>query len=194
MLSKRNSTHRTIREAEKPLRVAQTRAAVNTSTMAAAASVPEDKPLTDKQKAFARYYAEGDSIPAAMARAGYNEQPSYGYRMVKMPNVKRLIGQYQDEYRRVSEISKRDVMDMLKESYDMAKLMNEPASMVSAAREIGKLCGYYEPKKVQVDVNMTGAVKFEQLTDQELFAMIEKAAREAEEAEMLALEDGTNDQ
>lgn len=189
----RNSVQRAIREAEKPKRIAQTRQYVNTSTMAAAESVDPDKPLTEKQKLFAKYYAEGDSIPNAMQRAGYNEQPSYGYRMVKMPNIKREIARYQAEFQKAAELSKRDVMDMLKESYEMAKLMNEPSTMVSAAREIGKLCGYYEPTKVQIDVNNATRVKFEQLSDAELFAMIEKASRELEQAETLGLEDHSGD-
>lgn len=181
----RHSTLVRLREAEKPQRIATVRKARETTTMAAAAAVDPDKPLTEKQKLFVRYMAEGDNIPNAMHRAGYNEQPSYGYRMAKMPNIQRLLARYQEEYRKASELSKRDVMEMLKESYEMAKLMSEPASMVSAAREIGKMCGFYEPKKVQVDVSVSGAVKFEQLSDTELFAMIEKAAREAEEIEML---------
>lgn len=185
----RNHIERAVREAEKPKRIAQTRQYINTSTMEAAESVDPDKPLTEKQKLFAKYYAEGDSIPNAMQRAGYNEQPSYGYRLVKMPNVKREIAKYQAEYQKAAELSKRDVMDMLKESYEMAKLMNEPSTMVSAAREIGKMCGYYEPTKVQIDVNNTTRVKFEQLSDAELFAMIEKASQELEEVEIQALED-----
>lgn len=184
----RNAVQRSRREAEKSQRIASVREAPFTATMAAAAAVSPDKPLTERQKLFAKYYAEGDSIPNAMQRAGYNEQPSYGYRMVKMPNVKREIARHQAEYARVSELSRRDVMEMLKESYEMAKLMSEPSTMVSAAREIGKMCGYYEPKKVQVDISMSGSVKFEQLSDAELFAMIEKAAREVEEAEMHLLE------
>ena len=189
MAYRETETLRRLKEAEKPQRLSSLRKnARDTTTMAAAASVSPDKPLTDMQKLFAKFYAEGNPVPNAMHLAGYNEQPSYGYRLIKMPNVKRAIAQYQEEFRKAAELSKKDVMDMLKESYEMAKLMSEPATMVSAAREIGKMCGYYEPKKVQVDINMTGSVKFEQLSDQELFAMIEKAAREAEEAEMQLLE------
>jgi phage terminase small subunit len=176
----RNRIQREIREAEKPQRISAVRNALSTNSMTSAAAVSPDKPLTGKQKLFAKYYSEGDSIPNAMQRAGYNEQPSYGYRMIRMPNVKREIARQQAEFARVSETSKREVMDMLKEAYEMAKLMSEPSTMVASAREIGKLCGYYEPKKVQVDINLSGSVKFEQLTDAQLFEMIEKAAREAE--------------
>lgn len=183
-----NAVQRSIREAEKSTRVAQTRKAPHTNTMAQAMQVSEDKPLTELQRSFARHIAEGNSIPNAMQLAGYNEQPSYGYRMVKMPNIKREIAKYQAQYQEAAHLKKQDVMDMLKEAYEMSKLMAEPATMVSAAREIGKLCGFYEPTKVQVDVNMTGSVKFQQLTDAELFAMIEKAAVDGMDTEPEALE------
>lgn len=180
----RNTAQRNTREAEKPVRVATVRSKYpETTTAAAAAAVSPDKPLTEKQKLFAKAYVEGDSVPNAMARAGYNEQPAYGYRLIKMPNVQREIARYQAEYQKASEMSKKDVMDMLKESFDMAKLMAEPSSMVSAAREIGRLCGYYEPKKVDVNVTLNGTIRYDQMTDAELFAMIEKATREAAEAE-----------
>jgi hypothetical protein len=66
-------------------------------------------------------------------------------------------------------------MDMLIESFDMAKLMAEPASMVSAAREIGKMCGYYEPVRVKMDMTVNGEVAVRQLnamTDGELLKLI----------------------
>ena len=83
----RTSAQQRNKEATKLADLASARTAINTSTMGAAALVPADKPLTDKQKLFVKFWAEGDSIPNAMQRAGYNEQPSYGYRMAKMPNI-----------------------------------------------------------------------------------------------------------
>lgn len=187
MARSRNPIERNLREAEKPARVAAVRGSYpETTSMAAAAAVSPDKPLTDKQKLFVKAHVEGDSVPNAMQRAGYNEQPSYGYRMLKMPNVLREVARYQAEYQKASEMSKKDVMDMLKESFDMAKLMAEPSSMVSAAREIGRLCGFYEPKKVEV--TFSGTMRYDQMTDAELFAMIEKATQAAAQAEAEALE------
>ena len=178
-----------VREVTKAHRVSDSRKGVNNSTMAGAAMISPDKPLTEAQKIFAKRYAEGDAIGTAMKAAGYGtEQLSYGYRLIKQPNIKREIAKYRAAYAEAAQLSRKDVMDMLKESYEMAKLMSEPATMVSAAREIGKMCGYYEPTKIQVDVNLRGQVKFEQLSDQELFAMIEKAAKAAEEEELALLE------
>ena len=50
--------------------------------------------------------------------------------------------------------------------------------MVSAAREIGRMCGYYEPVKHQIDVNVTGDVTVRQLnnmTDAELLRILQQS-------------------
>lgn len=150
-----------------------------TTTMAAAALVPADKPLTTQQREFVKHWAAGDSIPNAMARAGYNDQPSYGYRMAKMPNILALYNEEKRLYEEASQMTRKRVMDMLVDAYDMAKLMSEPASMVSAAREVGKMCGYYEPVKTQVSVTVNGQVNIAQmsrLSDDELLKIIEQGA------------------
>lgn len=157
--------------------IAKLRAANETTTMAAAALVSVDKPLTDQQKLFVHYWAEGDSIPNAMKRAGYNDQPSYGYRMQKMPNIQALYQKYKKEYEEAGRMTKKKVMDMHMEAFEMAKLLAEPSSMVAAAREVGRLCGYYEPTKVNINMNVKGNVtmqSMEKMSDAELIRLIEE--------------------
>ena len=160
--------------------------------MAAAAAVDPDKPLTEQQKAFAIAWAKGDTIPNAMARAGYNEQPSYGYRMAKMPNVLRLYNAEKAKYEEAAQMTRKKVMDMLLESYEMAKLMAEPATMVSAAREVGKMCGYYEPKKVEVNINVQQSVamgRLNALSDADLIKLIESGGAEGVQEALLPAPD-----
>lgn len=170
------------REAEKPARVKTVRAAMETTTMAAAASVSPDKPLTDKQKAFAVARARGESVPNAMAQAGYNEQPSYGYRLDKMPNVQALIRKEQALYAEAAQMDRKKVIDMQLEAYEMARTMAEPSTMVAAAREIGKICGLYEPKKVEI--NVSGSMqheihRFAAMTDEQLLEVLSQGAASA---------------
>ena len=63
------------RTAGKASRVSSVRKATNTSTMAAAALVPEDKPLTEQQKLFAKYHAEGESVPGPIPPTGNTNTP-----------------------------------------------------------------------------------------------------------------------
>lgn len=147
-----------------------------TTTMAAAAQVSPDKPLTDMQKDFIRRVADGESITNAMQLAGYNDQPSYGYRILKMPNAQALLQQYQQELRERTLVTREKVVAMHMEAFDLARLMAEPASMVAAAREIGKMHGFYEPKKIELTVNgQPLQKKMEQMSTQELEDLIRNA-------------------
>lgn len=164
--------------------------AINTSTMSAAALVPADKPLTEMQKAFVKYWAEGESITTAMHRAGYNEQPSYGYRMAKMPNIRAEYDRIKARFEEAAQMTRKKVMDMHIEAYEMAKLMAEPATMVSAAREIGRMCGYYEPVKQKIEVSVNGQVvhkKLETLDTEDLIKMVAEGMAAIQAAEAAAL-------
>ena len=82
-------------------------------------------------------------------------------------------------------MDRKKVIDMQLEAYEMAKTMAEPATMVSAAREIGKICGLYEPKKVEVSVN--GSVqheihRFEAMSDDELLKLLSQGYQGGENA------------
>lgn len=171
----RTSVQQRNKEATKLADLASARTAVNTSTMAAAALVPADKPLTDKQRQFVKFWAEGDTIPNAMQRAGYNEQPSYGYRMAKMPNILVEFDRIKAKWEEAAQTSRQQVMEMHKEAFEMAKMMAEPATMVSAAREIGRMCGYYEPVKQKIEFTVNGQIavkRLESMSDEDLIRLV----------------------
>ena len=146
-----------------------------TSTNALAAMVDVNKELNDKQKTFVKFWAEGESIATASAKAGYNDAATFAYRMVNMPNVLKLYHQIKAKYEEAGQMTRQKVMDMLIESYDMAKLMAEPSTMVAAAREVGKMCGYYAPVEHKMKVDVTGNIVVDRLnsmSDAELLKLI----------------------
>lgn len=167
------------REKKRDVTIAKVRRALDTSQMDGCRQVSPDKPLTDKQKAFVKFVAMGESGVNAIIKAGMSSSnPQYSSRLLAMPNIQRALAIEREAYAKASELTKRDVMMMLKDAYDMAKLMAEPASMVSAAREIGKMSGYYEPKKVEVSLTNGTKQKVEQLSNEQLYKMIEEATAE----------------
>lgn len=150
---------------------------INTSSKAMAALIDIDKPLTDMQRTFVKLWASGESVTTASIRAGYQDGGSYGYRMTAQPNILKFYNEEKAAFERVSDMSRKKVMDMLLEAYADAKMVNEPASMVSAAREIGRMCGYYEPVKHRIEVNHSGNVildRMNRLSDAELLDLITK--------------------
>jgi hypothetical protein len=166
----------TVRETRYKIPKTELRKATNTSSKATAALVSVDKPLTDQQKLFIHHWAHGESIYTASEKAGYADV-SYGYRIKEMPNARALYDKYKREYEEVGKMTKQKVMNMHLEAFEMAKLMAEPSSMVAAAREVGKLCGYYEPTRTNINISMNGSVTMQQmakLSDAELLKIIEE--------------------
>lgn len=163
---------------ERPLLVDEVRArGMDTTSYENCALIDVNKPLTQMQKDFVRYWAQGESVITASNRAGYADGSVYAYRMIRMPNILALYNAEKALYEEAAGMTRKKVMDMLLEAYQDAKMINEPASMVSAAREIGKMCGYYEPVRIKVDVNHTGNVQFSRMSDAELLQLITEGPR-----------------
>lgn len=167
----------------------------NSGTAASAAEIDVNKPLTEKQRNFAKFWAQGDTIPNATLRAGF-AQDGLGYRLARQPNVLALRNKYAAKYESAADMSRKKVMDGLLEAVEMAKLMSEPATMVAGWREIGKMCGYYAPVETRVKVDVTGNVVMTRLngmSDEELLALISAGSTPALSAPVDQVED-TEDQ
>ena len=140
--------------------------------------VSTDKPLTAQQRAFVKARAEGDTVTNSIIRAGYTGPlaKQRGFQTQSIPAVQAALETERAAFRVAAQTTKEEVMQMHKDAFDMARLLAEPATMVSAAREIGKLCGYYEPKKIDISLNVNGSVRLDQMSkmsDAELLKIIE---------------------
>lgn len=167
------------------------RSASNIPAAEVADSIDPNKPLTEKAKLFVKYWAEGESIATASARAGYGDGATYAYKVARFPQAIALYDKIKKEYEAASMMTKKKVIDMHMEAFEMAKLLSEPSSMVAAAREVGKLCGYYEPIRATVDVNVNGTVVMERmnkLSDAELLKIIQEGIAHADQ-ELLGNDD-----
>lgn len=152
----------------------------STSSAASASEIDPNKPLTEKQKLFVKAWASGDSLPNACLRAGYADD-GLAYRLARMPNILALKAQYEAKYEEESQMTRKKVMDGFLEAIDMAKLMAEPATMVSGWREIAKMCGYMAPVEHKMKVDVTGNIvldRMNSMSDAELLKVITAGAQE----------------
>jgi hypothetical protein len=156
----------------------------------AAIPIEDCAPLTDKAKLFVKFWAEGNSITTASMMAGYGDGASYAYNLVHRADVKQMYEAEKIRYAEAAQATKIDVMAGLKEAIDMAKLMSEPATMIAGWREIGKLCGYYEPRKIDLNVSVNGSVvldRMNKMSDAELLKIINEASEQGvEQADLLS--------
>jgi len=62
------------------------------------------------------------------------------------------------------------------ESIEMAKIKADPLTMIAGWREVGKMCGFYEPTKAKIEVSVQGQVLIQRLnamSDEELLKLAE---------------------
>lgn len=157
------------------------RGAINTSSKAGAAMANPDKPLTEKQLLFAKLWAQGETIQSAYIRAGYADDPSasFAYRMARMPNIVKIYQAEKAKYEEASQMTRKRVMDGLLEGIDMCKLTADGLGVINGWKTVGQMCGYFEPIKRRLDINVTGNIQMQHLSrmpDAELLRIIQEGA------------------
>lgn len=152
-----------------------------------AAQVSPDKPLTDQQRAFVKAWASGETIQTALARAGYaSTNDSIGYRMAKMPHILKHYNAEKLKYEAAAQMTRKKVMDGLLEGIDMCKMMSDGPGVITGWKTVGQMCGYFEPVKRRLDINVTGSIEMNRLnrmSDADLLRVIQQGA--AAELELL---------
>lgn len=147
---------------------------VNAQTLKEIEKKEVDRPLSERQLIFVRLWAQGETPRTAASLAGYSESSTgLAWKLTRDPAIIKLYQAEKKLYEEAGQMTRKRVMDMLQEAYDCAKLMSEPASMVAAAREIGKMCGYYEPE-TKININIGGKLveKLASMTDDQLLEVM----------------------
>ena len=134
-------------------------------------------PLSEQQRQFVTFLVH-DKMPntAAARMAGYQKPHHASYNLLQNPRVQKAIAIERAEYAKASGMTRKKVIDGFLESIDMARIRAEPASMIAGWREVGKMCGFYEPQKVKVEVSVQGQVLMQRLqtmSDEELLKLAE---------------------
>jgi hypothetical protein len=134
-----------------------------------------DRPLTDMQRMFVRYWAQGETPRTAAIMAGYSASSEIGWKMSHDPAMLKIYIAEKKEYEAAKGHTKVRVMEMLQEAYDCAKLICEPSTMVAAARELGKMAGHYEPER-HLHIHAGGKLldQMNSMSDDELLKVIEQ--------------------
>jgi hypothetical protein len=134
-----------------------------------------DRPLTEKQRAFVKAWAGGETILSASYRAGYADGGAMGYRLAKDPAILKIYNAEKALYEEASQMTRKKVMEGFLEAAEMAKIQADPTALTGAWREVGKMCGYYEPVRRTIDINLTGNVTMkalERASDDDLLKLI----------------------
>lgn len=133
--------------------------------------------LTPRQQKFVTHYLVTGNSSEAARLAGYSENTAgqIGYENLKKPEVIAVIQRLQAENAAKLELSRQDVLNGLLEAVELARQQANPAALVSAWREIGRVIGCYQPEVKRVELSADGQAlqyKFAAMSDEELLEII----------------------
>lgn len=132
--------------------------------------------LTPRQEAYVEARAKGMNCVQAAQAAGCPFPNVQGYQLEKNKNVISALQKAWARAEKAADISKKQVMEGMLDAIQQAKLLADPTAQIAGWREVAKMCGYYEPKKVQLEVSVSAKrmfSQFEALSDEELLRIAE---------------------
>lgn len=135
--------------------------------------------LTPKQAVFVEAILDGMPNGKAMAEAGYSPTKP-ATTVLRAPDVAFALSQARNELSSASQIKRADMIEVMVEAIDMARMLADPMGMIAGAREVGKMLGLYEPEKKTIDLTVNQArlrSQYESMTDEDLLAIIEGECR-----------------
>lgn len=133
--------------------------------------------LTPKQSRFVQeYLVDGNGAQAAM-RCGSPAAGAHVWasRTLRIAKVSEALQAAQTVDATRLSISRENVLEWLQSAFLMARENREPAAMVAAAKEIGRMMGFYAPevRKVQLTTGQSHVQRhMDAMTDAQLLTMI----------------------
>ncbi len=129
--------------------------------------------LTEKQHAFKEAVLDGMTPAQAAEAAGYSH-PSAASQVLMAPDVKKALAEARNELSSAAQITRGDMLAVLMDAIDMARLMADPQSMIKGATEVSKMLGFYAPEVKKVELSLGQArvrSKLISMTDEELLML-----------------------
>lgn len=137
--------------------------------------------MTDRQAKFVREYLVDCKGGAAAVRAGYSRAGCRvtAHKLLTEHNaVKAAISASRALDSQRLEIDRLGAIQAFLEAFTVAREQGNPAAMIGAMREVGRMLGFYAPARRQVEMAVRdGQGPIELMTDAELVAAIEARDR-----------------
>ena len=150
---------------------------INKNTARRAELLDPYRVLNDQQRVFVDAIMAGRNGSTAARMAGYSNPEVQHHALLQRPTIVQALRFLHKKHEKVSDMSRKKVMDGFLEAIEMAKIQADSGVMISGWREIGRMCGYYAPVESRIKLDISGNVvveKLNALTDEELVQLIAK--------------------
>lgn len=136
-------------------------------------------PISPKQHRFIEEFLLDRCGTQAAIRAGYSARSAreIAHRLLTKDHIRRAVALRAAHQAAELKITREQVMRSLVVAYEVAKAKQDAGSMVRAAAELGKMCGFYDPPAEEepppCDDGALGDAQavIEAMSDEELLAM-----------------------
>lgn len=131
-----------------------------------------------RDEIYMQHRALGLSRAKAAQLAGVT--PGYGSKLESSAKGVLLLDRFQKRAEEELAVTRADVLQQLKDAYDIAKKQSDPLAMVAATREVAKVIGAYAPEKKEIELRVSGAVaigQVRQMSDYDLMRLAEAGGR-----------------
>ena len=141
--------------------------------------------LTERQRLFCQIYVGPGRHCAALAArlAGYAPGCSHvtGCQLLKQPKIAATVRGLEDAVAQEIGLSRQAVIAQLVEAANLARELQEPATIVSAYRSVAHMCGFFRHEAPNTAVAEAGdgemvMGRLRDMSDQELIRMVEAGA------------------
>jgi phage terminase small subunit len=111
-----------------------------------------DRPdLTKKQVEFLAMYTTCAFLPMkeVCRQAGVTTSQVAQWKL-KSPDFRRQLEIEHRRTERVSGMNRKQVLAGIMDAIDLAKSLKQPAAMITGWKEVGRMCGFYEPERREI--------------------------------------------
>ncbi len=118
------------------------------------------------------------SPSAAAAAAGYKYNSDQVSKLVRKDHIYAAIKREQALNEKAGLMTKKKVMDGYLSAIEQAKMLADPTAQIQGWNSIAKMCGYFEPTRHKIEVDVKGKViveRLQQLSDADLLRLADGA-------------------
>lgn len=132
--------------------------------------------LTQAQATYVEGVLDGKPRQQAAEDAGYAHANKATSMIERTAAVKHALAEARSELSTAAQMKRADVVVLLIEAIDMARIIGDPMGMIAGAREVGKMLGLYAPEKKEIELTARQTrlrSMYEGMSDEELLNVIE---------------------
>lgn len=138
--------------------------------------------LSKQQAIYVAKRATGATIRESAIMAGYTIEKNRVVKVEDSPKVQKALADARADTAKNIGVTKEDVAKGFQEAAEMARMMADPAAMVRAYAELGKMLGFYAPEKKihEHELGQKSLEALKQLPDNELMKLAKGRVVEGE--------------